>query len=574
MYINSKREKGIVLIVATFFLLFLLGVVIKKEEKDAFIRTEAIGKFCQGEKVGIYKSGLDTSEQSSEILIGWWEDNENEKKYFFLPSGSWKQKFVWMIPDSMSVSIENEEIYTGDEFDLSQGEYEVVIEKDDVKNVCVLEVLESSKIASLFMKLEENGLEYIHREKGNSAAGNYLVLDAQGRVENLGKIEAIRGRGNVSWVDSDKKSYQITLQEKKSLLGMPAEKKWVLIPNAFDDTLIRNKVCNDLAHGLGLEHTTKCGYIDLYIDGEYRGNYLLSEKVEIDNNRIAINNLEKENEILNKDIELAQNIKKVNDNGVVIKGSILENEPEDITGGYLLELESPKRFENEKNGFITSRGQCVIVQSPEYASEKQLSYIAERYQCFENAIYSEDGHCPFDGKGFTEYIDIESFAKKYLLEELSKNHDAHITSQFFYKPEDKISDKIFAGPAWDYDKALGINAQNYVGLDLKIPEGIHVGVQKRDYDVWYGLYCQEEFMDVVYQIFKSELEWIVKKEVNYAIPDLVFEIEDSVKMNHIRWNVYGNLTMEEKIGRYRKEVFEIQDFLVNRMEFLEDEWNL
>ena len=575
MYIHEKRVKTGLFVVATFFLIFLWNAVSKSEvQTNYFSESEFVNDFCQNESqvCGLYHLGIDKSNECMEILIRWWESEGDSSVYFFLPSGSYKQKYVWAVPNSMAVSVEGEKIVTGKRFDLPEGEYKLTIERDNVKKDCVLRVLESSATASLFLELETADLEYIHTEKGNAGSGRYVLFNSAGIVESTDVVENFRGRGNVSWVDSEKKGYQITLGKKKSLLGMPAEKQWILISNTFDDTLIRNRVCNDIAYGLGLAYTPKCEYIDLYIGGEYRGNYLLSEKVEIGENRISINKLEKENEMLNEEIELSQGFRIEKDDGLILKGSILENESRETTGGYLLELETPERFEREQSGFITSRGQCVTIQSPKYASEKQVAYIAERYQCFENAIYSSGGCCPKDGKSFMEYIDLESFAKKYLLEELSKNHDAHITSQFFYKPEDVVSEKIFAGPAWDYDKALGIDAQNYVGLDLKTPDGIHVGVQKREHDIWYGLYCQEEFLNKVQQIFEKELVWIVKKEARYVIPDLARKNEASVKMNHIRWNVYEETSLEEKMKCYERDVLEICEFLENRMNFLENEW--
>jgi len=352
------------------------------------------------------------------------------------------------------------------------------------------------------------------------------------------------------------------------------ERQWILVPNAFDDTLLKSKICYDIAYGMGLAYTPECQYVDCYINGEYRGNYLLSEKVEIGENRVAIYNLEKENETLNPNIETLEKFNVQTEKGGALKGSMLEKEPEEISGGYLMELETEKRFENEESGFITERGQRVTMSSPKYASFNQVSYIAERYQCFENAIYSEDGYCPYDGKKFTEYIDLESFAKKYLVEELSKNFDASITSQYIYKPESSVSDKFFAGPVWDYDKSLGIEEQNRVGMDLKMPEGIHAGTQEKEYDIWYGLYQQKEFKEEVYNIFEKELEWIVKKEIRYTIPETAKKIKKSMEMNLVRWNVYNGLSFEDAVKKYDERVEEVCDFIERRMDYLEEEWGI
>ena len=154
MYIHEKRTKIGLLIVATLFLIFLWNVVSKDEEKkNHFMESELVNDFCQKETrvCGLYNLGVDKSNECMEILIRWWESEEDSRKIFFLPSGSYKQEFVWVVPDSMVVSIEDKKIFTGEKFELSQGEYKLTIEQDNGKKDCVLEILESSATASLFL---------------------------------------------------------------------------------------------------------------------------------------------------------------------------------------------------------------------------------------------------------------------------------------------------------------------------------------------------------------------------------------------------------------------------------------
>ena len=114
----------------------------------------------------------------------------------------------------------------------------------------------------------------------------------------------------------------------------------------------------------------------------------------------------------------------------------IPNDPEDITGGYLLELELGERYKDETSGFVTTGGQAVTMKCPECVSENQIKYISEFYQNMENALYSKDGYTT-DSKGerhaLSDYIDIESLARMYLLQEFSMNLDSGITSFYLYK---------------------------------------------------------------------------------------------------------------------------------------------
>ena len=118
---------------------------------------------------------------------------------------------------------------------------------------------------------------------------------------------------------------------------------------------------------------------------------------------------------------------------------------------------------------MSEYGQPVIIKSPEYAAKEQVEYIKNYYQEFENAVLSGDGYNHL-GKHFTDYIDLESFAKMYVFQEFIKNLDAGLTSCYFYKD---VGNKIVAGPAWDFDSAFGRDFGRD-GVDMKDPVGLWV----------------------------------------------------------------------------------------------------
>lgn len=170
---------------------------------------------------------------------------------------------------------------------------------------------------------------------------------------------------------------------------------------------------------------------------------------------------------------------------------------------------------------------------------------------------------------------MDSFARKYLLEELTKNLDSAFTSQFFYKPNDSISTKFFAGPAWDYDKAIAASGVTDDGIDLHDPNGLYAATQTKDSDIWYALYNQEEFRTLAIQIYQEELEPLARGMAGSRIEEYTEYMLDSTMNNAIRWQVFGEeATLEGKELKYREKTAELEDFLNARLDFLNQEWSV
>lgn len=244
----------------------------------------------------------------------------------------------------------------------------------------------------------------------------------------------------------------------------------------------------------------------------------------------------------------------------------------DYTGGYLMEIELIDRYGLEESGFITSRMQAVVVHSPKYASLNQIGYVADLYQDFENAVFSDAGLNEETGKYFYEYIDMKSFAQKYMIEELSKNLDASYTSFFLYVPEN--DGKLYAGPIWDYDKALGINTTTNEGIELNDPEGLYAAYKKKDSDILYALYQQKDFRKYLNEFHKSELRGAVEYVTEIYIDENTERIVDAALMDDVRWHKLdeGN-TLEEKRNCFYSVNNEIKRFLNTRMDYLDAEWD-
>lgn len=519
-----------------------------------------------------------TSNPNNQIVIKWWYSPTDDKYYLFLPQALSESEMYWMFNPNAQVAINTMPIESGSLFKLDEGSYQVSVTQSQNTTVYNMDIRYSSNIGSLFLETDSRSLAYIHEAKEHEESGSYLLLSGtnSNSMYYSGEVESIHCRGNVSWRDTNKKSYQIKLTEANNLLEMGEDKHWLLLANAFDNTLLRNVIAFDIAKELELAYTPDVQFVDVYANGEYIGIYLLTEKIEIGDNRVDIHDLEEETELLNPTLPLNECEFFMEQQGRLFstKGYRIPQQPEDITGGYILELEMSDRYGLEASGYITSRMQAVVFTSPKYASYEQVSYIASRYQDFEDAVYSENGYSPYTGAHFSDYIDMNSFARKYILEELLKNLDASYTSQFIYKYSDSISTKFFAGPAWDYDKSIGIPLATGEGVDLGDPTGLYASVYKKDSDIWYGLYQQPQFKKLVIDIYNEELEQRLRFITQDRISQYTELLVDSAINNSVRWQIFSELTIDDREDAYKAHVAKLSNFLNQRLDYFNHEWSV
>lgn len=438
-------------------------------------------------------------------------------------------------------------------------------------------VLYGSEIPCIFLETFSGSMDAIWADKEYSESASVTLLEADGSVEYCGSIEAMHGRGNVTW-EGAKKPYQITLSEKVSLLEMPAARRWLLIGNTFDKSLLRNQVVFAIAREAGLAFTPQSRQAELYINGEYQGCYLLCEKVELRENRVDLPDLDEANDALSGGSQQPGPDLLLYDAGTPgqpghIRYAQPAGEAEGRSGGYLLEYDLPERFLAGKNaGFITRMGQPVCIKSPSYPSQAQVEYIAALCQKLEDLLYPPDGE-PAAG-GLADIIDLQSFVRKYLVEEIVKNMDANVSSQYLYKMPDSADTRLFAGPVWDYDTSLGGEGVSWYDISERIlPEGFWANQQQSEYSLWSGLYRQQEFREAVKTSFFEEFVPLIGQmlEESWICSD-GRRILDSAKMDAQRWQgaAYGEQAF---VQEYQQEVAGIEEFLAARMAFLTEEWS-
>lgn len=226
----------------------------------------------------------------------------------------------------------------------------------------------------------------------------------------------IRGRGNSTWGWA-KKPYKIKLDKKAEVLGLSANKDWILVANYADKSLIRNTVAYDMSRTLGFDWTPAQYPVDLFINGEYQGVYSIGEHMEAAKNRV----------------------------------NITEQSPETEECGYLLEVGgADSRVTTEGvDYFCTDSGMLNFVSfeypAPDKLTDAQRSAIVEAFNAADNAIVN--------GGDIGEYIDIDSFVDWVIIQELTNNTDSAFRRSCYMTKD--VGGKIKMGPVWDFDLAFG-----------------------------------------------------------------------------------------------------------------------
>ena len=526
--------------------------------------------------VSLYGQYNAEEKEMASIYLKWWHHSAEDMFYLFVPGDI---PLYWKFTQVDSVLVDEQLVQEADAFSLEEGMHLLRVDLGEEIKEYSFYVMYSSQINSLFLEIGSGSVEEINSDKEIEETGKYALM-TRSDLPNMtgGLISSIRGRGNASWIKTEKKSYQIELETEANQADMGSAKKWLLIANAFDATLMHNKMVFEMAEQLGLSFTPEAEFVDVYANGEYLGNYFLCEKIEVGEERVNIADLETITQELNPNCKLKNFPTFIEEYGKIpeIKGYRVANNPEDITGGYILELDIKKRYDLEESGFTTAREQCVVIKNPKNPSYMQTAYIAEKYQEFEDALFTTDGINPYTGKSYSDYIDVESFVRKYLLEEVTKNLDSAFTSQFFYKPQDSVSDLLYAGPVWDYDKSMG-----YKGAPE--PEGLYANraIEGTDMwgeiypheNLWHALYQHDDYKEKVIEIYNQELRKIILNETESEIGHRAELLMDSAMMNAVRWELLSDSDLiENKKIAYQSAVQSLEEFLIARIEYLDQIW--
>ena len=338
---------------------------------------------------------------------------------------------------------------------------------------------------------------------------------------------------------------------------------------------MKNAICYNLAQNVGIKYTSDTRHVNLFINKEYYGRYTLAEKLETGKNRVEIFDLDSIIKEMNPQYKTEQ-IAIISSNPeqeLYTPGNYLwadiSNEPVNIDGGFLLELEFGVRFGGGSCGFVSDYGQAVIIKSPEYPTKNQVEYIRQYYQEMENAVLSDDGYNSL-GNHYSYYIDEESFSKMYVYNEFTKNLDGGLSSSYLYKD---IGGKLCAGPVWDMDSSLGkygiVN-----GKDLTDPEQLWM-VDGKDYTnpnnySIFALCCKHaDFRNLAVEqwndYFKSYAD-----NMGEEIKCMAAELENDVVIDLMHYKAEHKKDIDSKKERYTHKIEDILSFIEKRTAYLSE----
>ena len=456
----TKRTHSPILFVFLFFALSLLHA----------LPAQAAGGFSLS--VNPYGGERDAIDTIRCVLSEQAQMNGRQQYMLYLPADCDRENLVVYFEGASEVSVDGCPLISGEAtacFSQVNREYTLCVDAFSYPLV----VLQSENLPAMYLSTETGSLNELHRQIGNYSERGHMRVYEKGEQTADAKMKSIKLRGNWSRKQV-KKPYAITLYDKLPLFGMEKAKKWALIANYMDYTLLRNSVAQTLAKAYGLAYSPDFQSVDLYINGEYQGNYQLFEKIELGENRIAAPNLDNANKRANLGTDI-EAIAAATRNAPFSIGNgtrrwvNIPNEPEDISGAYLLELDLSIYVAGTPGFFITDNGQLTVLKSPRYPTKGELNYIADLFSDAHAALVSEDGYNE-KGKHYSEYFDLDSLARMYVLQEFTMNVDTGLTSAFFLKlPGD---DRFYAVAPWDFDHSLfSETTRNRFGFDYSRPYG-------------------------------------------------------------------------------------------------------
>lgn len=334
----------------------------------------------------------------------------------------------------------------------------------------------------------------------------YQITDASG---------TIKGRGNSTWYNP-KKPYKIKFDEKQSVLGMPADKEWVLLANYIDKTSIRNVLAFYIGQGSNLDYTCRSRFVELVLNDEFMGLYQLCEQIKVATDRVNLS-----------------------DDGFLLE--IDKRAPDDGTSVY---------FDVPHMGPVVIKDPDVDYNSTQF--EFIMSYVGNvSAVLFSNAFLDPDN-------GYRSLLDVESFIDWAIINEIARNNDAVFFSSCYMNYD--VGGKLKMGPLWDFDLAFG----NVDTNDNWKIEGLNIF--KID---WFSRLMKDsafvQEVKVRYKFFyahKSDYLAKIDSQAEYLIFSIV---EDNNKWGTLYAEPWPNSEVQ---GCYYKEVLFLRNWLSDRMDWL------
>lgn len=388
----------------------------------------------------------------------------------------------------------------------------------------------------------ENAVEPYDKEHDLRMKATIISADGNEIVSDSGTV---RLRGNAS-MGFPKKPYRIKFDKKRHVLGSPAKaKKWTLINNYGDKTLMRNILAFDLSRRLELEYTPFCTPVDVMVNGEYKGCYQLCDQIEVGKNRVDIDEME-----------------------------ATDVEGEALTGGYLIEIDAYAT--GEACYFYSNKSNPVTIKSPDedVIQQSQINYIRGYFNTMEAALFKSN--FTDSEKGYRQYLDLESFLKHFIVGEFSGNTDTY-WSTYMYKPRGDA--QFHVGPVWDFDLAYDNDNRTYPINNLTD----YIYASKGSY--------AGQMRSFVNRIIKSDPGALAQLKQMWAdlrmsgtisedallgvVNETAEQLDASQRLNFMRWNIMNTYVHQNpKLwGSYEKEVQNVKNYIKKRIQWFDKKLN-
>ena len=304
------------------------------------------------------------------------------------------------------------------------------------------------------------------------------IIDTDGTMDYSNNHLQIRGRGNSTW-EFPKKPYALKLDNKAEILGMPKHKRWCLLANWMDRTLMRNDVSFQIARQTGLAWTPRGQFVEVVLNGSHIGNYYLCEQIRAGKDRVNITEME-----------------------------ATDIEGDAITGGYLVELDTNFDEVNKFHSAIANMPYQFQEPDEDVLQPEQMAWFEGYINEMESNLYAKDW---LANREYADYMDLNSFVDWWFVQELADNREpGHPKSSFMHKDR---NGKLTAGPVWDFDWGTFMlsRAETYSIKDF----------------IYYG----RLFEDPVFVSIVKE-RWAMHKSKFDNIPDYIRTVAAKIKKSN------------------------------------------
>ena len=476
--------------------------------------------------LGIFEACNDPTFLDSTILYMLTEEYKlGEMNYISIKTNN-KYKYIRYIGPNNKYSIISElEIYGDDE--LEEGNQNIIADKNAFINEEEEYYYQPTNLPFIIINTEESLDPY---DKENYIACTITIIKDNKII--LTQKAVIKLRGN-STARLEKKSYRIKFDTKQNILDLPSKaRSWALIANHSDKTLMRYLLAHKISSLFEMKYTPACESVDMIINGDYVGNFGFCDQVEEGKGRIEVTEMDEK----------------------------CVKEPE-VTGGYAIAADGWAKQGGDLY-YLSEKGVVYVIKYPKdnHIVKEQEKYILNHFNKVEAEIYNN----------ITDNIDIETFCKYVLIEDLTGNGEAFWST---YMTKEREDDKFYFGPVWDFDLAFDNNQRVYPTLD------------KKDftfkYDIAAGtmntfaikILSDQKFIDNLKIIWAKFKESKVTKEVLYKyIDDTIDLINESQKLNFMRWDILNTKILLNPVvrGSFEAEVEYLKYFINKRFDILDE----